>query len=99
MTYRRRGVHRNQPEISPLLDALAGLDPEGRRVVVQVIALYREFPAWAVCLPHEGRPWAAVRPASAWPPGPEMPMIWTHAGAAEDLAARMRRADAQLAPP
>jgi hypothetical protein len=92
--------HGNEDGISPLLlDALAGLDVEARRAVVQGIALYREFPAWAVWLPHGGRPWAAVRPASARPPGPEVPMIWVQAETAADLAARMRRADAQLAPP
>lgn len=80
----------------PLLGALAGLDFEVSRTVIQAIALYREFPAWAVWLPHGGRPWAGVRPASARLPGPEVPMIWVQAESAADLAARMRRSDAQL---
>jgi hypothetical protein len=68
--------HRDDDGISPpLLEALSGLDLEDRRTVVQVIALYQEFPAWAVWLPHGGRPWVAVRPPSARPPGPEVPMI------------------------
>lgn len=85
--------------ITPAPEELAGLNPEARRAVAQVIALYREFPAWAVWLPHSGRPWTALRPASARPPAPEVPMIWVHAVTATDLAARMRGADAQLAPP
>jgi len=79
----------------PPAEALAGLDAEAS----QVIVLYREFPAWAVWLPHEGRRWTAVRPASARAPAPEVPMIWVHAGTAAELAARMRGADAQLTPP
>ena len=42
-----------------MLEALAGLDAETSQVIGQVIALYREFPAWAVWLPHGGRRWAA----------------------------------------
>jgi hypothetical protein len=82
-----------------LLEVLAGLDAEARQAIGQVIALYREFPAWAVWLPHAGRPWIALRPASARAPGPDLPMVWTQAGTAAELAARMRGADAQLAPP
>jgi hypothetical protein len=85
--------------ISPLLpEVLAGLDSEETGALIQVIALYREFPAWAVWLPHGGRQWTAVRPASARAPGPELPMIWVQAGTAEELVARMRGADAQLTP-
>jgi hypothetical protein len=91
--------HGDKDGISPqLLEALAGLDAETSEVISQVIALYREFPAWAVWLPHRGRPWAAVRPASARAPAPDLPMIWVHADTAAELAARMRGADAQLAP-
>jgi hypothetical protein len=91
--------HGDGDGISPqLLEALAGLDAETSEVIGQVVALYREFPAWAVWLPHGGRPWAAVRPASARAPAPEVPMIWVHAGTAAELAARMRGADAQLTP-
>ena len=86
--------------ISPsLLEALAGLDVEAREAITQVIVLHREFPAWAVWLPYRGHPWIAVRPASARVPGPELPMIWTQAETARSLSARMRGADAQLAPP
>ncbi len=82
-----------------LLEVLAGLDAGARQVMTEVIGLYREFPAWAVWLPHRGRPWAAVRPASARVPGPDLPMIWVRAGTVADLAARMRGAEEQLAPP
>ena len=91
---------RDEDGISPqLLEALAGLDAEASGAISQVIVLYREFPAWAVWLPHGGRRWAAVRPASARAPGPDLPMIWVHADTAAELATRMRGADAQLAPP
>jgi hypothetical protein len=83
----------------PLPEALAGLDSEAGQAITQVVALYREFPAWAVWLPHGGRPWAAVRPASARAPGPDLPMIWVQADTVAELAERMRSADAQLAPP
>jgi hypothetical protein len=83
----------------PLLEALAGLDAGASGVISQVIVLYREFPAWAVWLPYRGRRWTAVHPAWARAPGPDLPMIWVHADAAAELAARMRGADAQLAPP
>jgi hypothetical protein len=86
--------------ISPvLLEALAGLDAETSVAVSQVIVLHREFPAWALWLPHGSSPWTAVRPASARAPGPDLPMIWVHADTAAELAARMRSADAQLALP
>ena len=92
--------HGGEDGISPpLAEALAGLDAEARSAISQVIVLHREFPAWAVWLPRGGRPWAAVRPASARAPGPDLPMIWVQAGTTEELAARMRSADAQLTPP
>ena len=81
----------------PLLEALAGLDPEARQAVSEVVVLHREFPAWAVWLPHGGRQWTAVRPASARAPGPDLPMIWVHAATPAELADRMRGVDAQLA--
>ena len=91
--------HGGEDGISPpLVEALAGLDAEASEAITQVIGLYREFPEWAVWLPHGGRRWMAVRPASARPPAPEVPMIWVHAGTAAELAARMRGADAQLTP-
>jgi hypothetical protein len=90
----------DEHEISPqLVGAMAGLDPEDRQAIAEVVVLYREFPAWAVWLPHGGRPWIAVRPASARAPGPDLPMIWLSAVSAAGLADRMRAADAQLAPP
>jgi hypothetical protein len=83
----------------PLLEALAGLDAGASQAIAEIIALYREFPVWAVWLPSAGRAWTAVRPASARPPEPELPMIWAHAPTAAELADRMRSVDAQLAPP
>jgi hypothetical protein len=92
--------HSDGDGTSPLLlEALVGVGLEARQAVVQVIALNREFPAWAVWLPHGGRPWTAVRPASARAPAPEVPMIWVHAATAAELVARMRGADAQVSPP
>jgi len=82
----------------PLAEALAGLDAETSKDITQAIALYREFPAWAVWLPYRGRRWTAVRPASARAPGPDLPMIWVHADTATELTERMQRADAQLTP-
>ncbi len=81
------------------LEVLAGLDAGARQVMAEVIGLHREFPSWAVWVPHRGRPWIAVRPASARAPGPDLPMIWVRAGTVADLAARMRGAEQQLAPP
>ena len=63
----------------PLLEALAGVDSEAGQAIAEVIVLHREFPAWAVWLPHQGRPWAAVRAASARVPSPDLPMIWVRA--------------------
>src|SRR5579871_6644756 len=83
--------------VSPLpAGALAGLGPEAGQAIAEVIVLYREFPDWAVWLPDGGRPWTAVRPASARAPGPDLPMIWVSAATAAELTGRMRRADAQL---
>jgi hypothetical protein len=89
--------HGDEDVISPpLLEALAGLDAEASGAISQVIALYREFPAWAVWLPYRGRPWMAVRPASARAPGADLPMIWVRAGTAAVIcpdAGRGRAAD------
>jgi hypothetical protein len=79
-----------------LVNALVGLDPGVLRILTEVIVLHREFPAWAVWLPDRGRPWIAVRVASARAPGPELPMIWVHAGTAAELGTRMRQADGAL---
>jgi hypothetical protein len=90
--------HGGEDGISPpLAEALAGLDAEARSAISEVVVLYQQFPAWAVWLPHKGRQWAAVRPASARAPGPDLPMIWVHAATPAELAGRMRGVDAQLA--
>jgi hypothetical protein len=89
--------HDGEQETSPLLEALAGLDAEARDAITQVIVLHREFPAWAVWLPHRGHPWIAVRPASTRTPHSELPMIWAEAETVEELADKMRRVNAQLA--
>jgi hypothetical protein len=89
--------HDGEHGTSPLLEALAGLDAAGRDAITQVIALHREFPAWAVWLPYRGHPWIAVRPASTRAPDSELPMIWAKAETIEELADKMRRVNAQLA--
>ncbi len=81
-----------------LPDALAGLGTEARQAVTEFIVLHRQFPAWAVWLPHQGRPWTALRPVSARVPAPDLSMIWAHATTAADLANRMRAPDDQLSP-
>lgn len=78
-------------------EALAGLVTDARQMIAEVIMLHREFPAWAVWLPGQGLSWAAVRPASARAPGPDLPMVWVHAATPADLADRMRAVDGQLA--
>jgi hypothetical protein len=91
--------HSDDDAMSPLLpEALAALGLDHRQAVIQVTALCGEFPAWAVWLPRGGRPWTAVRPASARAPGPEVPMIWVRAATVEELTGQMQRADAQLTP-
>jgi hypothetical protein len=92
--------HGDEGGISPQpLEALAGLDAEVGGAIGQVVVLYREFPAWAVWLPHGGGQWTAVRPASARAPGPDLPMVWVYAATSAELAERMRGVDAQLARP
>ena len=95
----RAGQGDEQPVSSALEQTLAGLKPQARRAIVQVIVLQSEFPAWAVWLPHQGRSWTAVRPASARAPSADLPMIWVHAATPAELADRMRDVDAQVAPP
>ena len=90
--------HDGEHGISPLPEALAGLDAEARDAITQLIVFHREFPAWAVWLPYRGHPWIAVRPASARAAGPGLPLIWVTAESAAELDALMRRADAALAP-
>lgn len=94
------GAEQDEYRISPLvLETLAGLDAGTGQAVAEMIVLYREFPAWAVWLPFRGRGWAAVRPASARPPGPDLPMVWVQAATSVELADRMRGVDAELAGP
>jgi hypothetical protein len=96
----RDGTPAEEHGASQLPEALNGLDPEARQAIIQVITLHRELPAWAVWLPHAGRLWTAVRPASARAPGPDLPMIWVRSAAtAAELAERMRAVDEQLASP
>jgi hypothetical protein len=91
------GPEQEGEEISPrLAAALAGIAPGAWPDIAEIIALHREFPAWAVWLPHRGRPWIAVRAASARAAGPDLPMIWAQARTAAELADRMRATDAQL---
>jgi hypothetical protein len=93
------GRQAGEPGLSPrLAEALAGIAAAAMADIAEVIVLHREFPGWAVWLPHGGRPWIAVRPASGRAAGPDLPMIWAQAGTAGDLADRMRATDAQLAP-
>jgi hypothetical protein len=72
----REGEHQVPPQLA---EALAGIAPGALQDIAEVIVLHREFPAWAVWLPHGGRRWVAVRPASARAPGPDLPMVWTEA--------------------
>jgi hypothetical protein len=83
---------------SPLREALAGVAPGDREAISQLIALHREFPAWAVWLPRRGGPWVATRMASSRAPGPGLPMVWVEAMTATELARRMQAMDEQLAP-
>jgi hypothetical protein len=91
----QEGEHGISPQ---LLEALAGLDAGASQAISAIIALHREFPAWAVWLPSAGRSWTAVRPASGRVPGPDLPMVWVNAPTAAELAERMRAVDAQLTP-
>jgi hypothetical protein len=76
-------------------DELTGPDLAVARFIEEIIALYREFPDWAVWLPTQGV-WTAVRPASTRPPAPELPMIWTRANSVSQLADHMRETDQQF---
>jgi hypothetical protein len=93
---RRDGEHGISPAV---LEALSGLDHAAQQAISEMIALCREFPAWAVWMADGSRPWTAIRVASARAPGPRVPVIWTNAATATQLADRMRRAEAQLSPP
>jgi hypothetical protein len=86
--------------ISAQLEAMLGhVAPWDTEAIGQLAVLSREFPAWAVWLPHRGRPWIAARAASSRPPGPGLPMVWADAPSAAKLADLMRRADEQLPSP
>jgi hypothetical protein len=81
---------------SSLLELLAGQDTSARQALTEFIVLHRDFPAWAIWLPYQGRSWTAVRPASARPPGPDLPMAWVSAATSAELSDRMRGVDTQL---
>jgi hypothetical protein len=66
-------------------------------LIIILARLSRAFPAWAVWLPQGRRPWTALRPASARPPGPRLPLVWVQAATGAELAAQMRAADEQIA--
>jgi len=88
----------DERELTPLISRTPP-EPgtEAGEVITEVIALYPEFPAWAVWLPWRGGCWTAVRPAASRAPGPDMPMVWVHAATAAELGMRMRGVDAQVA--
>jgi hypothetical protein len=65
----------------------------GLQTLLEVLALHRDFPAWAVWFPEPGRHWTAARPSSARPPGPETMMLWAHAASLDELMVMMRVAD------
>jgi hypothetical protein len=86
--------------ISAQLEAMLALAaPSDGEAIGQLIDLHREFPAWAVWLPHHGRPWVAARMASSRAPGAGLPMVWADASSAAGLAAKMRAVDGQLPSP
>ena len=91
------GGHDIPPQIR---EALADLDPGALPALAEFIVLHREFPPWAVWIPHADRPWIAVRPASARAPGPDLPLLWARAETATSLAGQhYDAADGQLSPP
>jgi len=45
------------------------------RTLAEAVTLHLEHRRWAVWLPAAGSGWAAARPVSLRPPGPEMPML------------------------
>jgi hypothetical protein len=93
------GRQEGEDWISPLREELAGVAPDDREAIIQLIALYREFPVWAVWRPYRGHGWIAVRPASSRAPGPDLPMVWVHGQNAAELSRRMSAVDGQLASP
>jgi hypothetical protein len=82
--------------LAALFDALDRLSARDIRVFAEVAVLLHTHPQWAVWLPVGDREWTAVRPAGSRPPDPEVPMVWVRARTAGELAAMMRRTDAQL---
>jgi hypothetical protein len=81
--------------VSDMLEQLGLADP---LTLAEVALLHRDHPRWAVWVPGAGGEWAAVRPAGARPPGPEVPMLWVCAATAAELGGWMSRADAGLSP-
>jgi hypothetical protein len=92
------GASGDAQALAALSEALDRLGAGPARLLAEVAVLVRAFPRWAVWLPAGGGLWTAVRPAGLMPPGPEVPMVWVRAGAAGELAALMRAADAQISP-
>lgn len=86
----------DQPGLPPLFPQTASEPGANASTLIEVVALHQEFSAWAVWLPWRGGCWTAVRPASSRAPGPDLPMVWLRAATSAELAADMRRVDAQL---
>lgn len=76
-------------------DSAAGPEAAADRLISEVVALYRDFPAWAVWLPVQGV-WTAVRSASDRPAGPGLQLLWTRANSARQLAIHMREANQEI---
>ena len=85
--------------LAALGEALDRLGADGVRILAEVAVLVCAHPQWAIWIPGDGRPWAAVRSAGSRPPGPEVPLVWTQAGTAGELAVRIRAVDDALGPP
>jgi len=92
-------VGRNEDLISAVRSAFEQFGSANAQAVAEVVSLYLDHPLWAMWAPVAGRGWVAVRPAGSRPPAPEVPMVWVAAETAVELGARMRVADAGLAPP
>jgi hypothetical protein len=69
---------------------------EDQTLLTEVVGLLRDHPRWAVWLPAGGRVWTAVRPAGSRVPGPEVPLLWVHAGTVSELGRLMRDVDQEI---
>lgn len=83
-------------EEAQMREALTGLEPAARQTLAETVMLLRDHPLWAIWMPADRGDWAAARPASSRPPGPDQPLVWVHAAAPGELANLMRAADTQL---